>query len=52
MDGGNANTWRNHTYETCTLIAKKLFNVSLFFNNPNLVASYNYNVTLQKVKHS
>jgi hypothetical protein len=42
MNGGNVNTWRNCTYESCTLVVKK------FFNNPNLVAHYNYNVIHQK----
>jgi hypothetical protein len=52
MDGGNAYTWHNRTYESCMLVVKKLFNVQFIFNNPNLVAHYNYNVTPHKVKHS
>ncbi len=30
------------------LIVKKLFNVQVIFNSPNLVAHYNYNETFQK----
>ncbi len=52
MDGGNANTWCNRMYESFALIIKKLFNVEFIFNNPNVVACYNYNATLQKIKHS
>jgi hypothetical protein len=40
MDNENAETLCNHTYESFTLVAK------------NLVAHYNHNVTLQKIKHS
>ncbi len=43
MNGGNENTWHNHAYESGMLVAKKLFNVEFIFNNPNLVAHYNYN---------
>ncbi len=50
MDDGNVDTWHNRTYESCTLVVKRLFNVQFIFNNPNLVAHYNYNVIPQKVK--
>ncbi len=52
MHGGNADTWHNCTYENCSLVVEKLFNVQLVFMNPNLVARYNYNATPQKVKRS
>jgi hypothetical protein len=52
MDDENANTLCNHTYESFTLVAKKLFNVYSIFNNCNLVAHYNHNVSLKKIKHS
>ncbi len=38
MGAGNAKTRCNHMYENYTLVVKKLFNVQLVFNNPNLVA--------------
>jgi hypothetical protein len=50
MDSGNVDTWCNHIYESYMLIVEKLFNVSLIFNIPNLVAHYNYNATFQKLK--
>ncbi len=52
MDDGNVDTWHNRTYESCMLIVEKLFNVEFIFNNPNLIVHYNYNATLQQVKHS
>ncbi len=52
MDGENADTWHNHTYKSCTLVAKQLFNMQSIFNNCKLVAHYNHNATLQKVKYN
>jgi hypothetical protein len=52
MEDGNVDTWHDHMYESYTLIAKKLLNVYLLFTNFNLIACYNYNVTLQKIKCS
>ncbi len=51
MDGWHVDIWCNCTCESYRLIAKKLFNVQFIFNNPNLVACYNYNATPQKVKN-
>ncbi len=45
MDNGNVDTWCNCMYESCTLIVKKVAQCVAHFNNFNLVAHYNYNVT-------
>ncbi len=52
MDSENANAWHNHMYESCIVVAKKLFNVQSIFNNCNLVARYNHNATPQEVKRN
>ncbi len=49
MDGGNVATWHNRTYESHTLVAKKLFNGQLVFNSPNML---HVTITIQLLQKS
>ncbi len=51
MGDGNVNMWHDHMYVHCTLVAMQLTLQWHMYNSFKVVATCNYNVILEKIKH-